>query len=76
MAKILFTNPSVMDKVILTQNGVESQQRIVEVTAKAIRVSSCNLYRFNRTGALNKHTNYDGRLSASIRPIDAPNAQS
>ena len=65
----LFNNPHVMDRVILTKHGVESQQRIVEVTPKSIRVSSCNLYRFNRDGSLNKNINHDGRLSMSIKPI-------
>lgn len=68
--KSIFINPKVRDKVVLIVNGVESQQRIVEVTPKAIRVSSCNLYRFNRTGKLNKNNDHNGRLVAEIKPLD------
>jgi len=67
--KAIFINPKVRDKVVLILNGVESQQRIVEVTPKAIRVSSCNLYRFNRTGKLNKSDDHNGMLIAEIKPL-------
>jgi len=69
--KILFKEPKVGEKVVLRDSlGKESQQIIVEVTAKAIRVSSCNLYKFNRDGSMNKSDSRGGDRKASIRPID------
>jgi hypothetical protein len=69
--KTLFKNPSIGQRIILKNNlGEETHQRIVEVTAKAIRVSSCNLYKFNRDGSLNKSNSRGGDISASIRPVD------
>lgn len=65
----LFKKPSVGDKVILTVNGEDKAQRIVEVTPRSIKVSSCNLYRFNRNGELNK-TDTTG-ANRKIRPIDS-----
>jgi len=67
--KKLFKDPSIGQRVILTNTqGVESQQRIVDVTKKSIRVSSCNLYRFNRDGSLNKSHSCGGKIRTSIRP--------
>lgn len=68
--KNLFTNPKVGQKVILNYGNDkdESVQRIVEVTSHAIRISSCNLYKFNRDGTLNKRDNKQGLLKLSIRP--------
>jgi hypothetical protein len=69
--KILFKEPKVGQAVILKNSlGEESKQRIIEVTAKAIRVSSCNLYKFNRDGSLNKSNSRGGDIKSSIRPID------
>ena len=69
---ILFKDPKAGQKVILRNSlGEQSQQRIVEVTAKSIRVSSCNLYKFNRDGSLNKSDSRGGDINSSIRPIDA-----
>jgi hypothetical protein len=70
--KQLFENPKIGQRVILKNSlGKESQQKIVEVTRKAIRVSSCNLYKFNRDGSLNKSDSQGGDIKASIRPVDA-----
>jgi len=70
--KILFKEPKVGQKVILRNSqGEESQQRIVDVTAKAIRISSLNLYKFNRDGSMNKCDSQGGHIKASIRPVDA-----
>lgn len=70
--KQIFENPKIGQRVILLNNlGEESQQRIVDVTAKAIRVSSCNLYKFNRDGSLNKSDSRGGDIKSSIRPVDA-----
>lgn len=70
--KILFKEPKIGQKIILLNSlGEESKQRIAEVTAKSIRVSSCNLYKFNRDGSLNKSDSRGGDIKASIRPIDA-----
>ena len=67
--KKIFHDPKVRGKVILTDSkGQESTQRIVEVTPKAIRVSSCNLYRFSRTGLINKKCARDWAFTMSIRP--------
>ncbi len=67
--KQLFNNPLTGQRVILKNSlGEESQQRIVEVTAKAIRVSSCNLYKFNRDGSLNKSDRRGMGIDPSIRP--------
>jgi len=69
--KKLFYNPKIRQKVILLNSlGEESEQRIVEVTAKAIRVSSCNLYKFNRDGSLYKSCTQGGKIKSSIRPIN------
>ncbi|MGZ7118222.1 MAG: hypothetical protein ACXVH2_00785 [Methanobacterium sp.] len=66
----LFKNPKIGDKVTLKTNIDESEQRIVEVTEKSIRVSSCNLCRFNRSGKLNKSDSRNGDLKWTIRPVD------
>lgn len=69
--KSIFKSPAVGQRVILKNGlGEESQQRIVDVTAKAIRVSSCNIYKFNRDGRLNKSDSRDGGREMSIRPVD------
>ena len=69
--KTLFKIPKVGQRVILQNSlGEETTQRIVEVTTKAIRVSSCNLYKFNRDGSLNKSNSRGGDIKASIKPID------
>jgi|GEM_PF-2903838 len=70
--KQLFNNPVLGQRVILKNSlGEESQQRIVEVTTKAIRISSCNLYKFNRDGSLNKSDKRDRVIEPSIRPVGA-----
>ena len=67
--KIIFKDPVVGQKVILTNSlGEKSNQIIVDVTPKSIRVSSCNLYRFNRNGALNATMSLDGVRKTTIRP--------
>lgn len=69
MMKTILKDPAVGQKVILTNSlGEESKQRIVDVTPKSIRVSSCNLYRFNRNGALNASISLDGVNKITIRP--------
>ena len=69
--KPLFKYPQVRQKVIFQNSlGEESQQIIVEVTKKAIRISSCNLYKFNRDGSLNKSHSRGGDIKSSIRPVD------
>jgi hypothetical protein len=71
--KNLFDKPVVGQRVILRDTmNEESEQRIVEVTSRTIRVSSCNLYRFNRRdGNLNKACSRARDLKSSIRPISA-----
>lgn len=69
--KNIFENPKIGQRVILSRNGHDTTQRIVDVTPRAIRVSSCNLYRFNRNGRLHKSDSRDGDIKASIKPINA-----
>jgi hypothetical protein len=64
-----FKSAKERDKVILCKDGIESIQRIVSITPKSIRVSSCNLYRFNRNGNLNKCDSKSGLLNITIKPI-------
>lgn len=65
----LFNNPTVGQRVILTDNlGEESPQKIVYVGTKSIRVTSYFSYRFNRNGMLNKSDSRGGDVKTAIRP--------
>ena len=67
----LFIDPKVGDKVWLTHHdGTRTKQTIVDVMAKKIRVSSCNLYVFNRDGSLRKTDSRNGEIKISIAPYE------
>lgn len=62
----IFNNPTIGQKVKLKKSdGTETVQRIVAVTEKTIRVSSCNLLKFTRSGALHKKDSQNGKLTIS-----------
>jgi hypothetical protein len=69
MAK-LFKNPTVGQAVILVRRDGSTEQRIVHVSKRAIKVSSCNLIKFCRDGLPRKAHNRNGLLIMSIKPAD------
>ena len=71
MKAILFKNPVIGQLVIFTNSmGVVTRQRIVEVTPKAIRISSCNLLKFNRNGLLCKKDWFNKKCRPFIKPTN------
>lgn len=67
----LFSHAKEGDRVIVTNTlGVKETARIHKITSHTIRVSSCNLYRFNRDGTLCKRDSNDGKNKTFIVPAN------
>jgi len=67
----LFSHAKEGDRVIVTNTlGVSEAARIQKITSRTIRVSSCNLYRFNRNGLLCKRDSNNGKTKHSLYPLN------